>query len=179
MISFREQVILIIYFLIFGMFLGAMFDILHYFLRRVKVKQIISYIIELIFWICMVIIACLYMLKVSEGYLTIYTFLFFFIGVVIYVYLLREDFKKNINSVVIFIGKIYRKYKKTIYLLIYPKEVFLFIKKAFRKIKKLIVKLFKRIKKLLRKLKGEINDESEKNNSFISDDIITSNSERL
>ncbi|HHX00605.1 MAG TPA: hypothetical protein GX740_04815 [Acholeplasmataceae bacterium] len=77
MISFREQVILIIYFLIFGMFLGAMFDILHYFLRRVKVKQIISYIIELIFWICMVIIACLYMLKVSEGYLTIYTFLFF------------------------------------------------------------------------------------------------------
>src|SRR5690554_3396928 len=131
MISFREQVILIIYFLIFGMFLGAMFDILHYFLRRVKVKQIISYIIELIFWICMVIIACLYMLKVSEGYLTIYTFLFFFIGVVIYVYLLREDFKKNINSVVIFIGKIYRKYKKTIYLLIYKKNIFIYIRDIY------------------------------------------------
>ena len=151
MISFREQVILIVYFLIFGMFLSAMFDMLHYFLRKLKIKLIPSYIIQSLFWIGMVIIACLYMLKVSDGYLTIYTFGFFFLGVVIYTYLLRDEFKKNINLVVIYIAKVFNKYKKTVILLVYPKEVFVVIKRVVKWIKKsktlfikIYIKIFKR-----------------------------------
>lgn len=181
MISFREQVILIIYFLIFGMFLGAMFDILHYFLRKFKVKLIYSYIIELIFWIGMVIISCLYMLKISEGYLTIYTFGFFFIGVVIYLYLLRDDFKKNINSFVIFIGRVYNKYKKIIIYLIYPKEVFIVIRKIIRRLKKLKFVYKKFISKIKARFKrkkkdGEKNEEITNN---YSSDIFSDNNQWL
>lgn len=148
MISFREQVILIVYFLIFGMFLSAMFDMLHYFLRKFKIELIPSYIIQSIFWIAMVVIACLYMLKVSEGYLTIYTFGFFFIGVVIYSLLLREEFRRNINLVVVYISKVFNKFKKTIILLIYPKEVFVVTKKVvrwLRKSKRLFIKIYRKI----------------------------------
>lgn len=175
MMSFKEQVILIIYFLIFGMFLGAMFDILHYFLGKLKPKLIVSYIIEFIYWIGLVITSCLYMLKVSEGYLTIYAFLFFFIGFLIYLYLLRGDFKKNLNSFVLFIVKVYKKSKKTILFLIYPKEVFVFIFKIIRKIqrinKKIFLKIFSKIRKIF---KGVFNEKSKESNPELTDSTINS-----
>jgi len=155
MLSFQEQIVLIVYFLIFGMFLGAMYDILHYFLSKVKLKLIVSYLIELIYWIFLVIIACLYMIKISEGYLTIYAFLFFFIGVVIYSSLMRANFKKNLEMVVIYIRKVWKKIKKTILYLIYPKEVFIFLKKVMIKIMILFKKLFKRLNK---EIKGDLNE---------------------
>lgn len=173
MISFREQVILIVYFLIFGMFLSAMFDMLHYFLRKLKMRLIPSYIIQIIFWIGMVIISCLYMLKVSEGYLTIYTFGFFFLGVVIYTYLLRNDFKNNMNLFVLYIAKVFNKFKKTIILLVYPKEVLFFIKKVVRfmkKIKPLFISIYKKVFKRKENSGGE-NEEVDNEldaNHFIS-----------
>lgn len=165
MISFRDQVILVIYFLIFGMFLSAMFDILHYFLRKFKLKLVLSYIIESIFWILMVVIACLYMLKVSDGYLSIYTFGFFFLGVVIYTYFLRDNFKNNLNLFVVFIGRIINRFKKTIILVVYPKEAFSFIKKVVIKFKK-IKNLYKKIKN--KKKTGELNEEVAEINSVTS-----------
>lgn len=176
MMSFKEQVILIIYFLIFGMFLGAMFDILHYFLGKLKLKLIISYIIEFIYWIGLVITSCLYMLKVSEGYLTIYAFFFFFIGFLIYLYLLREDFKKNLDLFVLFVVRVYKKSKKTIIFLIYPKEVFVFIFKIIRKIarinRNIFIKIFSKIKKIF---KGVFNGKSKKTDSELTDSTISSN----
>jgi len=165
MISFREQIILIIYFLMFGMFLSAMFDMLHYFLRKLKIKQVFSYFVEFIFWMAMVIIACLYMLKVSDGYLTVYTFCFFFLGVVIYTYLLRSDFKKNIDLVVLHIGKFINKYIKIIIIIIYPEEVFIVVRKLFKKAINLIIKVIKNMVKLFKKRKTGDDDERFKENN--------------
>lgn len=178
MITFRDQIILIIYFLIFGMFLSAMFDILHYFLRKFKLKLIVSYLIEIIFWMGLVVIACLYMLRVSEGYLTIYTFGFFFLGVVIYGCLLRESFKKDLHQFVVFVGRVFNKSKKTLIIIIYPKEVVTFIKLLFKKLNSLIIKVFLKIM-LLFKRKKRRDEKNEEINNLDSINSINNNNEWL
>lgn len=177
MINFKEQVILIIYFLIFGMFLGAMFDILHYFLKRIKLKQIISYFIQLVFWMFMVVIICLYMLRISGGYFTIYSFLFFFLGIVIYNIFLRKNFLINLNRFATQSLKIYRRLKKIIIVIVFPKEVVIFFKRTALKFNKAFKLLFKKIFK--RKIKGDTNEDIKETNISTSDYAIINNSEWL
>lgn len=142
-------------------------------------KLVFSYIIESIFWISMVIISCLYMLRVSEGYLTIYTFGFFFLGVVIYSYLLRDNFKNNLNSFVVLIGKIILKFRKTIIIVVYPKEVFSVVRKvvkASNKIKMLFIKIYKKIV-IKKKDVKEFDEENKEINNVNGSSIIYTSSE--
>ena len=46
MITFKNQLALVVYFTLFGIFLAATYDILHYYLRRWKVKAALGYIIQ-------------------------------------------------------------------------------------------------------------------------------------
>jgi hypothetical protein len=80
MITFCNQVILVVYFLLYGMFLAVLYDILNFYLNKFKVKLIVGYIIQFIVWSGLVLLSCLFMLEVSDGYLTIYTFAFFVFG---------------------------------------------------------------------------------------------------
>lgn len=158
MISFRDQIILIIYFLLYGMFLSAIYDVLQFYLNKTRLKKILIYFIQVIFWILLVFISCLYMLEVSSGYLTIYTFGCFFLGVLLHFYFLHSRFVIDLTNFQMFFSKIYKRLKKTIIILVFPKEVFQFIKKIIKKMCKPISKIFKKIIKRNKEIKGEIND---------------------
>ena len=74
MITFKNQLALVVYFTLFGIFLAATYDILHYYLRRWKVKAALSYVIQSIYWLGMVFVACLYAFRVSEVDINIHVF---------------------------------------------------------------------------------------------------------
>lgn len=144
MISFEDQIVYIVYFLLFGMFLAITYDLLHYFLKYRKLNIIICYIIQCIYWLGMVFISCLYIYRVSEGKIFIYTFLFFFIGVMIYNLFLRAVFLKDIDYMAGHFQICYNKTRKYIIFALYPKEIISVILKIPRKILKKIKKLTKR-----------------------------------
>lgn len=158
MISFRDQVILIIYFLIYGMFLSAMYDALQFYLNKTKLKKLLIYFIQAIFWIIMVIISCLYMLEVSSGYLTIYTFGCFFLGVFLHFYLLHSRFVKDLANFQSVLSKIFKRLKQIIIILVFPKEVFQFIQKIIKILCKPISRIFNNIVKRNKEKKGELKE---------------------
>ena len=144
MISFEDQIVYIIYFLLFGMFLAITYDLLHRFLRSRKINIVISYIIQFLYWLGMVFISCLYIYHISEGKIFIYTFLFFFVGVIIYGFFLRPSFLKDVNQAAGYLGKCYKKTKRHIIFAVYPKEIICFILHIPGKVINKMKRLFKR-----------------------------------
>ncbi|MDD4076375.1 MAG: spore cortex biosynthesis protein YabQ [Bacilli bacterium] len=129
MITFKNQIIYIVYFLLFGIFLAITYDILHYYLKRWNVKMLVGYIVQLLYWLGLVAISCLYAFRVSEGMISIYTFSFFFLGVLTYYFFLRNNLYKDLSRINYGFGKIYKTIKNWLIELIYPRELlFLLIK---------------------------------------------------
>jgi len=130
MITFQNQIVYIVYFLLLGMFLGINNDFLQHCLKQWRVKTIPGYIIQSIYWLGLVYVSCLYIFKISEGLISIYTFVFFFIGVLIYNIFLQKAFLINLNFINKHTSKTYKQIKPWIIFALYPKEVIIFIKKA-------------------------------------------------
>jgi len=151
MITFREQVQLIVYFSLFGMFLAVMYDLLNYYLNKIKINLILGYVIQFIYWLGLVLLVCLYVYKVSDGYITIYTFGFFILGILIHIYFFSDGFTKDIARVDDWMYKLYKKIKKTLIIIVFPKEVISVIKKLIPN-KKTMDKMLLFFKKLVKKV---------------------------
>ncbi|MDD4000073.1 MAG: spore cortex biosynthesis protein YabQ [Bacilli bacterium] len=152
MIGVREQVVWIIYFLIFGYFLAVMNDILTYFLKKFRINQVLSYIIQLCFWLGIAYLATIYLMKVTNGALTVYTFAFFAFGALLYYFYFSKPFLNYLTRANNYLGKIYQKLKKIIIVIVLPKEVLFFIKKLIPK-KSSFINLKEKLKKIFRRKK--------------------------
>ena len=107
--TFNEQLIMIIYFTIIGIFLSIMFDTINTLFSKIK---IINYILQFISWMIVTIILLKALNNVSNGYIPIYIILFFLIGYIIYKKFLSEYYIKIILKL--------KSFKKIITLAIFP-----------------------------------------------------------
>lgn len=121
--TFYEQVIMIIYFTILGMFISIMFDTINTLFSKIKIS---NYILQFISWIIITIICIKSINKVSNGYFPIYIILFFLIGYLIYRKFLSTYYIKTILKI--------KKYKKIIILAIFPITLYNYTIKLIRKI---------------------------------------------
>lgn len=132
MYTIKEQVILMVYFLILGVFSISLFKLFIFVLDKSKLKKVIKYIIEFIFWIFLTIIVSSFLFKKIDGYVPIYGICFYLLGIVIYLYLLDKIFKEDLNRVYLIINKLYLKTKK-IWKIILPIEIIRFCKRIVSK----------------------------------------------
>ena len=143
--TFNEQLIMIIYFIILGMFLSIMFDTIHTLFNKIK---IINYILQMISWIIVNIICIKSINTISNGYVPIYVILFFIIGYIIYNKFLSKSYIKIILKI--------KGYKRNILLAIFPITLYNYIIRNIKKLKN-------------RKLKNEENNSNNTDNINITD----------
>lgn len=150
MYTFYEQLVMIIYFILYGMFLIISYDILNYYLNKLVIRKLIYYLVEAIYWVVIIIISLLFMLRVTKGYIPLYTFLFFIVGIIIYLLYIQKSFLVDLKRFDLIFSKILVKIIKVIWNFIFPKEVFFSFKKLFKKI---ILKTKNAFKKIFQKKK--------------------------
>lgn len=120
--SFKDQLLMIIYFIIVGMFIGIMFDTINLFFNK---NKIINYIFQILCWLIVTIVCVISVDRISDGYLPIYIFFFFIIGYFIYSYLFKCRYKKRILDI--------KKYQDKIKKIIMPIELIALFKKKNKK----------------------------------------------
>lgn len=120
--SFKDQLLMIIYFIIVGMFIGIMFDTINLFFYK---NKIINYIFQVLCWLVLTIICVISVDRISDGYLPVYIFFFFIIGYFIYSYIFKGRYKKRILYI--------KKYKGKIKQIILPIELIALFKKKNKK----------------------------------------------
>ena len=120
--SFKDQLLMIIYFIIVGMFIGIMFDTINLFFYK---NKIINYIFQVLCWLVVTIICVISVDRISDGYLPVYIFFFFIIGYFIYLYIFKGRYKKRILYI--------KKYKGKIKQIILPIELIALVKKKNKK----------------------------------------------
>lgn len=94
--TFFDQCKMMLYFLIIGIFLGIMWDIIHILFS----KNIISdYLIQFACWLVVILVILKSIDSVSWGYISIYTFMFFIIGYYVYIKLLSGYNRKVLQII--------------------------------------------------------------------------------
>lgn len=136
MYSIREQIAIIIYFLVFGIFTITTYTIFSFFLNKTKMKKVFLYIIEFIFWCLLTYLASRYLLSSTKGYLPLYGICFYIVGIVIYMYLLDKTFKKDLERLYKLFSFLCKKTNRIWSTILLPKEIIDLFKKIKRKKKK-------------------------------------------
>lgn len=142
--TFYEQIQMIFYFMILGIYLFIMMDTINTIFYKIKV---LNYILQFISWIIIDIICIKAIDTISNGYVPIYIILFFALGCLIYKKYLKEKYIKTLLKIL--------KNKRNILLALFPITMYNYF---ILKIKKLVTK---------RKHK---NEENTINNTIISND---------
>ena len=142
--TFYEQIKMIFYFMILGIYLFIMMDTINTIFYKIKV---LNYILQFISWIIIDIICIKAIDTISNGYVPIYIILFFALGCLIYKKYLKEKYIKTLLKIL--------KNKRNILLALFPITMYNYF---ILKIKKLVTK---------RKRK---NEENTINNTIISND---------
>lgn len=140
----QEQLLMLLYSLILGMGMAIVYDIFCFYTMRIK--RLYRYLLEILLWIALTWIAARYMLKNSGGYLTIYTFGLYLIGLMIYFFFMMPSFQKQFRAINHIGYQIYKKVRKTIIIIILPREVLRYLT---NKLKRLFQKIFKKRDKKL------------------------------
>ncbi len=142
--TFYEQIQMISYFMILGIYLFIMMDTINTIFYKIKV---LNYILQFISWIIIDIICIKAIDTISNGYVPIYIILFFALGCLIYKKYLKEKYIKTLLKIL--------KNKRNILLALFPITMYNYF---ILKIKKLVTK---------RKHK---NEENTINNTIINND---------
>lgn len=132
MYTIREQVILMVYFLILGIFSISIFKMFIFIINKTKLKKGFKYFFELLFWIFLTIVVSMFLFKKVDGYIPLYGICFYLLGIVIYFYLLDKVFLEDMNRIYCILYKIYLSTKK-IWSIILPLDIIRFCKKKVRK----------------------------------------------
>lgn len=122
--TFYEQLIMIIYFVILGMFMSIMLDTVHTLFNKIKITH---YLVQMVVWILISIVCIKSVDRISNGYIPIYIFLFFLIGYIIYHKLLSERYIKIILKI--------KEYKQNIILAIFPITLYNYIIRNIKEIR--------------------------------------------
>lgn len=135
----KEQAILILYCILFGAGIAIVYDMISYYLSKLKI--VIRYILEFIFWILLTFIASRFMLKNSDGYLPIYTFVFYTIGILLYFIFGSKQYIEYFDRLNQYTYLFFKRIRSTIIIIILPKELYSYLKTS-------IIKLGKKAKKI-------------------------------
>lgn len=158
----HTQIWIIIWLVVFGIFLIATYDIFYYVLDYYKPKKIVKAIFEVLFGIIQILIAYRVSFNICEGYIPIYFFLFFALGVFIYLKLLKKTLVKDLPMIMKGISFLTKWIGKLIVFLFYSPEVVSFIKNVFKAIIKLSIKVINKgkenIKKIFKKRREKENE---------------------
>lgn len=122
--TFYEQLVMIIYFIILGMFMSIMLDTIHTLFNKIKITH---YLLQIVLWIGLSIICIKSVDRISSGYIPIYIFLFFLIGYIVYNKLFSKRYIKIILKI--------KCYKQNIILAIFPITLYNYIIRNIKKIK--------------------------------------------
>lgn len=134
MYTFFEQLQMAVYFIILGFFAAVMIDTCTYLSFKSK---IVTYTVQIAFWVGITFIMMNAVMKISYGYIPIYTFLFFLIGFIIYKYLFRKEFLKTVNN----LTRVNKEYRTKMLAIILPKELWAFIMKLLKgSLKRILIK---------------------------------------
>jgi hypothetical protein len=155
----ETQLKIIVFLILFGIFLIATYDIFYYVIDLFKPKTWIRMISEIIFGALQLFIAYRYSFKICEGYVPIYFFLFFGLGILVYLKLLKKTLEKDLPYIIKMLGFILKWTVKLLVFLFYSREVVYgikFVAKAvYRLTRKIWIKIAVLFKKIIRPKKGE------------------------
>lgn len=123
--TFYEQLVMIIYFIILGMFMSIMLDTIHTLFNKIRITH---YLLQIITWVFISIVCIKSVDRISNGYIPIYIFMFFLIGYVIY----HKFFSKRYIKIILKI----KTYKQNIILAIFPITLYNYIIRNIKRILK-------------------------------------------
>ena len=110
--TFYEQVIMSVKFILLGTFAGIMIDTSYELNFKRKIPNII---VQLVFWIIMTYVICQAVIVISNGYIPVYTFMFFIIGYAIYYYFLKKSYCLLLRNIKKYIYNKIKKFFKSIF----------------------------------------------------------------
>ena len=88
MINFWTQSYILIYFISFGIFLGLCIDcFLFLTIKLFKLNIFLKYVLEIVFWLIIIIVQYITLLKISMYNYQSYSFIYTLLGLIIYVIL--------------------------------------------------------------------------------------------
>ena len=116
--TLKEELRLIILFIIYGIYLASYIEFINIFTNKIK-KKINKIIIELLMWIIEIYIAYQFIYKAKDGYIPIYFVLFILVGLVMYL-ICRKQTLSVYKVIVYTIIKIIQKIKNEIIEVTYP-----------------------------------------------------------
>lgn len=138
MYTFFEQLQMAVYFTFLGFFMTVMIDVC----TSINFKnKVLTYFLQIIFWVVITFVVINAVLKISFGYIPIYTFLFFLVGFYIYRYVFRKEFVGMIAK----IKNVNLQYRKKYLPIIIPIELWNILIKALKRILKIIFKKKKKV----------------------------------
>ena len=115
------------------------------------------YIFQVFFWLALAYLATVFMMKVTEGALTVYAFGFFALGALVHFLYFSKGLERDLRRFEYALSKIYKRVRKIIILIVVPKEVLLFAKKLLPK-KQTIAWVKNKFRKMFRKEKNDEKD---------------------
>lgn len=142
--TLKEEINVLIYLIIYGIFIISTYDSVLYFSNHLINKKCIRIIIEIIYCIIQLIIAYIFSYNLADGYIPIYFILLIVVGV--YSYILF--FKKRLFNILDYILKNIIKHKKLIKWLLVN---LIYSPSLINTIKKVITKTVKEVSRIQKK----------------------------
>lgn len=155
--TLKEEIIIIIYLVMYGIYLFSTLDIITILSDKFK-KNINKIIIQIIYWLLQIYITFIFSYHLVDGYVPIYFVLFIYVGYYLYEKIFKKYFQKIIKIIFHVLKKILKFIIRIIKPFLYSKKVLLFVKKFFLHEKIIFKKLF---------------NKKEKNKSSFQEDIPT------
>ena len=128
-----DEVKIIFYLILYGIFLLSTYDIVLFITRRLKkLYRIIGHIA---FFIAVVVVTIKFTYSLHHGYIPIIFPIFLLFGGGIYLFLLKKQMVKGLEQLLILWGFLKKPLKKAIVYLFYPQETLRILGYPFRKMK--------------------------------------------
>ncbi len=147
MYTFYEQTIFLGQFILLGMFIAIISDTFNIIFMKKKWYHII---LEIILWFILIVFSSLFIIKINDGYLPLYFFIFFLVGYMLYIKLLQKKYYHTWECI--------KKQKERIIDIVFPIELFSYI---YNKLKKIYLSIKKNIhEKLVNKKRKKLKQEN-------------------
>lgn len=144
--TLKEEVIILIYLIMYGIYLFSSLDILNIICKKTK-KKIISIFVQVMYWIAQLCLTFIFSYNLMEGYVPIYFILFIYFGYYIYKKLFKKYYISIIENILKVLKKIFLQIIKILKPIIYSNTLIKISKKIVKRECKIIKNtIFKRKK---------------------------------
>ena len=123
--SLNSQINLLIHTILYGIFLGLMFDTLSMAVTRLK-KKFISDILIVIYWAMQIPLAVLYYHRINQGEFQSYLLIFVLLGGLVYFKILRLNYLERLRELKEVCCQIYKFVKKLLNVIFFKPLAFIF-----------------------------------------------------